>query len=266
MTQSMPKELPFEIPHAWRTDLAAYSWRVQTIGRSSATVFRLEASGRPTLFAKTESLENFAELPGEAPRLRWLAANGIACPTILAETREAQRCWLLMNALPGRDLAWSQHLGPGRIIEVAADALRRLHRLDVAACPFNHRLGHRINDARARMDAGLVKETDFDEERQGQRALDLFEELLTSRPEHEDLVVAHGDAYLENMLADDGGFAGFVDCARLGVADRHQDLALAVQSISYCVGESWVSAFLRRYGVAADRERLEFYLLLDEFF
>lgn len=265
MTHSIP-EPALEIPHAWQADLAGYSWEAQTIGRSSATVFRLEASGRPTLFAKTESLEKFAELPGEASRLRWLAANGIACPMILAETREVQRCWLLMNALPGRVLASSQHLGPERIAEIAADALRCLHRLDVTACPFNHRLDQRINDARTRMDAGLVNETDFDEERQGRRALDLFEELLARRPEREDLVVAHGDAYLANMLADDGGFAGFVDCARLGVADRYQDLALAVQSIGHCFGELWVNTFLRRYGVTLDRERLEFYLLLDEFF
>ncbi len=196
MTQGVPTELLFDIPRAWRTDLAGYSWTMQTSGRSSAEVFRLEASGRPTLFLKTEPTGTFAELPDEAARLQWLATNGIACPNVVAETCEAQRNWLLMNAVPGRDLAASPLLAPGRIVEIAADALRDLHRLDVVACRFDHRLDRRINDARARMEAGLVNEADFDEKRQGRTAPSLFKELLVRRPGDEDFVVAHGDAYL----------------------------------------------------------------------
>jgi len=136
----------------------------------------------------------------------------------------------------------------------------------VTSCPFDRALARCIARARARLEAGLVDEGDFDEERIGRSAEDLFQEVLARCPASEDPVVAHGDACLPNLLADRGRFTGFVDCARVGVADRHQDLALASWSIRHNLGDHWVEPFLQRYGIAADPGRLGFYRLLDEFF
>lgn len=206
------------------------------------------------------------ELPSEALRLRWLASRGIACPTIEREASDSGRNWLLISALAGQDLASSPALAPNQIIEIAARALRDLHNLDAAACPFDHRIDRRLEDARARVAAGAVDESDFDAEREGRTARDLFEELLARRPRGEELVVTHGDACLPNLIADQGRFSGFVDCSRLGVADRHQDLALAARSIGGNLGAPWAETFLRLYGGPVDPERLAFYRLLDEFF
>jgi aminoglycoside 3'-phosphotransferase II len=238
----------------------------QEIGRSAAAVFRLDAGKRPSLFVKVEPTGAFEELPNEAQRLRWLGSHAIACPTVEREAREAGRNWLLISGLAGHDLASSPRLGPDRIVEIVARALRDLHRLDVATCPFDHRIDRRIEEVRARVEAGMVDESDFDGEREGRTARDLFEELLARRPEGEDLVVSHGDACLPNLIADQGRFSGFIDCGRLGVADRHQDLSLAGRSIRSNLGAPWAETFLRLYGGSADPERLGFYQLLDEFF
>lgn len=255
-----------ELPRAWAADLSGYACRPQTIGCSEAAVFRLEAKGRPTLFVKAEPVGPLCELPDEIARLRWLAGQDVACPRVLAEAEEAQRRWVLMSAVDGRDLASSPDLAPERIVAIVAEALRGLHALDAHACPFDHRLEGRIALARARMEAGLVDEADFDEERLGRSAADVFEDVLAIRPDGEDLVVTHGDACLPNLLAQAGRFTGFVDCGRLGVADRHQDLALASWSIRHNLGDDWVEPFLRCYGGAVDPDRLAFYRLLDEFF
>lgn len=254
------------IPPEWRADLKAYSWQRQTIGRSGAVVFRLEAEGYPALFVKSEAADDFAELPGEGLRLRWLAQHGVPAPLVQSQVTAQGRHWLLTSALPGRDLASCADLAPQRVVDLAADALRDLHRLPPDGCPFDHRLDRRIDAARTRVDAGAVDETDFDEERRGRRAADLLSELIARRPPVEDLVVAHGDACLPNLMAQAGRFTGFVDCGRLGRTDRHQDLALACWSIRYNLGEAWIAPFLRRYGVPADPERLAYYRLLDEFF
>ena len=172
-----------------------------------------------------------------------------------------------MSALPGRDLASSSELAPQQLVELLADALRGLHVLPVAACPFDQRLASRLQAAQARVEAGLVDADDFDDERLGQSAQQVFAELCSTRPDHEDLVVSHGDACLPNLMAVEGRFSGFIDCGRLGVADRYQDLALAARSLVHNFGDTcWVAPLFRRYGVVADERRLAFYRLLDEFF
>ncbi|HHK5519806.1 TPA: APH(3') family aminoglycoside O-phosphotransferase, partial [Pseudomonas aeruginosa] len=206
--------MPPQAPSTWADYLAGYRWRGQGEGCSAATVHRLEAARRPTLFVKQEVLSAHAELPAEIARLRWLHGAGIDCPQVLNETQSDGRQWLLMSAVPGDTLS----------------ALRRLHDLDPAACPFDHRLERRLDTVRQRVEAGLVDEADFDDDHRGRSATELYRLLLDRRPAVEDLVVAHGDACLPNLLAEGRRFSGFIDCGRLGVADRHQDLAQAAPS------------------------------------
>lgn len=264
MTQHAHFEM--DLPASLREALAGYSWQQQTIGHSDAGVFKLAADGRPTLFLKTEESSDFAELPDEVARLRWLGGQGIPCPEVVVFETHAGHNWLLMSAVAGRDLV-SQQAAPDQAIAIMADALRRLHALDVAACPFDHSLMQRIAVAKARTDAGEVDEDDFDDERLGQSAQQVFEELLARRPASETLVVTHGDASMPNFMADSGRFTGFIDCSRLGVADLHQDLALSCWSIHFNLGEEWIAPFLALYGLSdADAAKLSYYQLLDEFF
>ncbi|QKC95343.1 APH(3')-II family aminoglycoside O-phosphotransferase [Mesorhizobium sp. NZP2298] len=254
-----------ELPRELKNRLSGYRWHRQTIGKSKAGVFRLVADDKPALFLKCERNGPFAELADEAARLRWLAGQGIACPDVIALESHAGHDWLLMSAVAGEDLA-SAPIDPADVIEIMASALRDLHTLDIGSCPFDHRLFRRIAAARSRMEAGDVDESDFDDERQGWTAAKAFAELEALRPTTEDLVVAHGDACLPNVMAARDSFSGFIDCGRLGVADRHQDLALACSSIRYNIGETWIEPFLERYGPPQEPAKLSWYRLLDEFF
>lgn len=254
-----------DLPPGLKNRLSGYRWHRQTIGRSQAGVFRLVAGGRPGLFLKCERSGPFAELADEAARLRWLAGQGVACPDVIALDSHAGHDWLLMSAVAGEDLAAA--IDPAGIIDIMASALRALHALDIRSCPFDHRLDSRIAAARARMEAGGVDESDFDDERQDWTAAEAFAELLALRPAAEDLVVTHGDACLPNIMAAEGLFSGFIDCGRLGVADRHQDLALACRSIRHNLGEAWIEPFLELYRPPkAEPAKLSWYRLLDEFF
>ncbi|WP_027683665.1 APH(3')-II family aminoglycoside O-phosphotransferase [Rhizobium leguminosarum] len=247
--------------------LAGYRFERDALGRSAASVFRLEALGLPALYLKVEEAGDFGELADEAARLRWLQSSGLPCPVVIARESDGVHNRLLISALPGNDLASATALTPLARVELLAAALLNLHRLPIASCPFDHRLERRIAAAKARMQAGIVDETDFDETRLGKSAEALFAELESRRPGSEDLVVTHGDACLPNFIASDGRFSGYIDCSRLGVADRYQDIALACRSIAYNFGAALVQPFLDRYGMpATDPTRLGYYQLLDEFF
>ncbi len=93
-------------------------------------------------------------------------------------------------------------------------------------------------------------------------------------PQHEDVVVCHGDFCLPNILVDPETLrpTGVVDLGRAGIADRYADLALAVRSLAGPLNRQYgphdARRFLDRYllGEPADNDRIAFYCLLDEFF
>lgn len=251
------------LPHSLRA-LAAHDWTEITIGESRASVWRI-AMGESALFLKAEPVHALSEMPAELLRLDYLAEMGFPAPRVVDEVSADNFNWLLMTAVKGRDLT---HLGdePQVLIQVLADGLKRLHALDPANCPFDHSLDRRLLDAEANLLAGRVDETDFDAERDGQSAQQVYDWLLANRPAETNRVVTHGDACLPNFLAQDGRFVDVVDCARLGVADRWQDLALACRSLEYNGGKDLVSQFLDAYGAAFDAERYAYYCALDEMF
>ena len=157
-------------------------------------------------------------------------------------------------------------MDPRWVVQELARGLRWFHALPVDDCPFDARLDVRLREAKQRLDAGLVDEANFDPERQGLAAVDLYPMLLRDRPASEDLVVTHGDYCLPNVLLAGSGVVGFVDVGRAGIADRYQDLALAARSIRYNLGEALVPLFFKAYGVPQDAARVAYYQLLDEFF
>lgn len=252
--------LPAELSH-----LSAGRWTAITLGQSDAAVWRIE--GLPqAAFLKAQPSDPLSELPGEARRLEWLSAAGVPAPRLLDFRTVEGTDWLLMTAAQGVDLA-THPLPPDQLCAVLATALRTLHRLDVASCPFDHRLEQRLAAAAANAAAGKVDESDFDEARADWTAAQVVDWLRANRPESEDLVVTHGDACLPNIMASDGRFTGIIDCGRIGVADRWQDLALACRSLRFNgSGDEHVASFLAAYGAEWDEARYRYYCTLDELF
>lgn len=245
---------PLELPPGWAKGLTLTQ---QTIGESGALVYR--AGG--THFIKSEPLSPEAELPGEIDRLRWLHEAGLPCPEVIDVADHAGRHWLLMTAVPGHDLASTAEVPVDVAVPVVAGALRQLHALNPANCPFDHRASVRAAVASARYEAGLY---DGDDPENGPAD---HARLLATRPATEDLVVTHGDACFPNFMAEGDRFTGFIDCGRLGVADRYQDLALACRSLEWNYGAASIPAFLAAYGITEpDEAKLGWYTLLDEFF
>ncbi|MFE0147521.1 phosphotransferase [Nonomuraea sp. NPDC059007] len=142
-------------------------------------------------------------------------------------------------------------------------ALRALHAVPVTECPFDGRLDVLLAQARRNVVEGRVDAGDFDDDNLGRTPMQVYERLLAERPEGEDLVVAHGDFTPSNVMAN----GVLIDLARLGVADRYRDLAIALRDLSGDFGPRAVAAFLSAYGLEApDEAKLAYYRLIDELF
>ncbi len=85
------------MPTSWAAQLAPYRWQAQTEGCSDAAVYRLDTPGKDNLFIKTERLHALVELTDEEARLRWLAAQGFACPTVIHSHYQPDRGWLWLS-------------------------------------------------------------------------------------------------------------------------------------------------------------------------
>ncbi len=254
-------------------DIAAasvgYRWARDTVGESGGRVYRLHGKAdAPELYLKHGRDAVADDIGHELVKLRWLAAY-LPVPAVTQFVRTRDEAWLLMTALPGptayQVMAQRPELQPA-VVDALATFLRRLHAIPATACPFTSDHAHRLALARSRIDGGLVDEDDFDEEREGWTALQVWQALQDLLPFAPDPVVTHGDFSLDNLFIQDGEVTGCIDVGRTGIADRYQDLAIAWN----CLGEfgpALQQRFLTQYGIAeVDRRKLDFHLMLDELF
>ncbi len=280
----MKLHLPAELARV----LSGFSFQPVTVGMSGAGVWKAQKApsgthysrdiAPDTVFLKVAQASRDPD-PGfsvraEAEKLAWMHSRGVRVAEVITYLEQDGLEYLVTTAVPGVDAAqpWASDDIPA-VVDALADALRGLHAVPIGSCPFDQRAERKIDQARQRLERGLVDEDDFDDERQGTTARALYDQLLALRPDHEDLVFCHGDYCLPNVLLERIGLsfrAGFIDVGRAGVADRWQDLALMTRSLeSEDLNprlNSLSERFLERYGVEPDPAKIEFYRLLDEFF
>ena len=96
---------------------------------------------------------------------------------------------------------------------------------------------------------------------------ELFEKLSKTKPIDFEPVFTHGDYCLDNVIFDFDGLSGFIDMGNGGIADRYQDIALAIRSVQDDISGELVGLFCEEYGLREiNINKMEFYILLDEFF
>jgi aminoglycoside 3'-phosphotransferase II len=240
-----------------------------SIGRSAATTARVRRAEGDWIL-KIQPVDPLdTSVVGEAERMRWLVDH-VAVPEVVAAGADDGVEWLLATARPGSDATRPEHgMDAERLVRTLADGLRLFHeRVPVAGCPFDATTDTAIAAALARVDAGRVDETDFQPLHLGMSATELFEVMVASRPEGDDeLVVLHGDYCVPNVILDEGAITGYVDLGRSGIGERHRDVAIAARSIADNFGGHAVGLFVDAYGLERpDLARLDFFVMLDEFF
>lgn len=239
------------------------------VGESGCEVLRLDDhEGRAVAYLKHSKGALGDAVADEMIRLRWLHAR-LPVPEIIRFVATYDECWLMTQALAGKSArALLDEYPDDRdlLIDELADFLRLIHALPAIECPFDARLERRLIEGRARIDAGLVSESDFDHEQEGWSAQDVWDAIQTHLPLEPDLVVTHGDFSLDNVLIDCTRIVGCIDVGGLGVADRYQDLAVCWGDLAD-YGALAQERFLKRYGICeGERGKLRAFRLLNELF
>lgn len=269
----MPRREPCSppaLPSILASAVDGLIWHRDLVGESGCTVFCLmDSSGQAARYLKHAPAQHAGDLIDEHVRLQWLHTR-TAVPGIGGFVSLPGEAWLLTDAVGGftaHELLTTATMSErGAVVDAMADHLRRLHAIPPSDCPFNAGAELRVALAKRRMELGLVDQDDFDEERQGETPEALWERLMSLAPSGTDPVVTHGDYSLDNLLFPTGQPVACIDVGRVGLADRYQDIAIAWNSLGE-FGRDLQQRFVRRYGIVdIDEQRLEFHLILDEFF
>lgn len=247
--------------------LKGCSWEEITIGCSESNTFRVKGDNYHQ-FLKIQSINAKEKLLNEKERLEWLQGK-LPVPKVLYYEQDDINEYLLISEIAGKDASVEidKTTSVPDLMKQLALGLKMIHSIKIDQCPFDQTVQKKLEEARLRVEKGLVNEDDFDEERKGIPSDVLFQHLKDSVPKDEDLVFAHGDYCLPNIILQNGKINGFIDMGRAGISDRYQDLALAVRSITYNFGKEMLPYFFNEYGMQRyDKAKINFYQLMDEFF
>lgn len=255
------------IPAVIRPFLQGSMVKEVEIGRSNAHVYQLQKDGQ-CVYLKTLAVSEMATFARDVQILRWLQGR-LPVPEVLAYTQAADYEYLILAEIAGQNCVEAMNtLDHGEIVTLLATGLRTIHALDIADCPFDERIDAKLENARYNVAHHLVDVDDFDLEHRGMvtgRAV--LHRLESVRPTEDDLVFAHGDYCLPNIILQNGAVNGFIDLDRAGISDKYNDLAIASRSIRDNLGARYVSRFFAAYGLPqVDEEKIAYYRLMDELF
>ena len=247
-------------------DAAAAVLTPVTGGMSGTAVFRATRPGRPPRYLKIAHDGDAADaLRAEAARTAWLGERGVAVAQILHVLDRGDRAGMLTAAVAGVPADISSLPTP-RLVAALAKTMIALHALPPGLCPFDETLAIRLGRAQRAVAEGSVDSAEFEPRNRAVRPADLLRRLIAAPP-RENIVVVHGDATLSNIMIDDDGTTGFIDCGNSGRADRYTDLAVLHADIQAHRGADAAGQFIHAYGLHAyDAAKARYYGDLYEFF
>ena len=241
------------ITPVWHNNLDGLTFRVDPGGPGPAT----KTSG--AYFVKWSPRTDRSKIEGvdladEAARLQW-AGQYTPVPHVLEAGADTDAEWLTTAAIDARSAVDPRWLAqPETAARAIGAGLRALHEaLPLDRCPWTWNIKDRMAIAEERAARGHAADGWSTEARA----------RLLDAPDHDRLVVCHGDACAPNtLLTDDGSWAAHVDLGSLGVADRWADLAVATYSLAWNYGPGYDHLVYEGYGIDEDPDRVAYYRLL----
>jgi len=206
-----------------------YACTKDQVGRSKSQVYKLEKD-KQVLYLKVgnQEVENLGCV------LAFLEDQPVKAPKCLKRGIYQGQYYVLMTACLG---TMTHLLEPTYAVEVLAKGLKQLHSLPIDQCQIIRDQAYFTQMVHKKANRPLSQEEE--NKLQAFNAIDLTQ----------DLVFAHGDYCLPNILEDQGTWS-FIDLDHGGISFKTLDLMDCLWSINYNFKDKkYGQAFLRAYGI-----------------
>ena len=262
--------VPLQLPAAIGRQLENKPYTRNTTGLSGAGVLMFDDCVLKMAPADRTSAR-------EARMMEWLA-DKLPVPKVLHSCVEKDTSFLLMSRLEGEMACHEGYMSrPGELIPLLADGLTRLWQVDTRDCPCRFSLEDRLLLAEDNVLHGRCETENVEKDTYGPKGFRDPAHLLQWLKDHRppmDPVLSHGDFCLPNVFFKDGQVSGYLDLGFCAVADRYQDIALCWRSLMHNADGTYGPVYpgidpddlFRALGITPDREKLRYYILLDELF
>lgn len=260
-----------EIPSKIQDILAEKSGKLDKVGMSGASVYLFDDV---VLKIQNHSVES----ENEYLMMLWLSGK-LPVPKIIEHATTNKLSYLLMSKCAG-EMACSEAFmaDPKKQAKLLANAMEQLWAVNTADCPSDCRLNVKLQQAEYNVIHGLVDPKECEPETFGKNGFrdpeDLLYWLQNNTPDEEP-VLSHGDFCLPNIFFDRGELSGFIDLGRSGIADKWCDIAICHRSLKHNYDGSYTGKvilgfdemyFFDALQIKPDRDKIRYYILLDELF
>lgn len=259
------------IPDAIKSVIGNLSYDLDTTGLSGSQVLMFPD--------KVLKIEKYCKDADETVQMmKWLDGK-IPVPKVLCREVCGEYQYLLMSRVEGKMSCDEYFLErPHELLGFLTEALEMLWSVDIADCPRRRDLDTELEEARYRVENGLVDIEHTEPETFGENGFASPSELLrwleNNKPPVEP-ALSHGDFCLPNIFLNNGRISGFIDLGDTGVADKWRDISLCYRSLKHnfdgSFGGKVYSGFdpdmlFEKLKIEPERDKLKYYILLDELF
>lgn len=258
----------FLMPERLRQLLIQSDWEKVPYGKSGMDVFLIMPKKQPYLLLKiSEQTDGMQELAYESDVLSILEPYDLA-PRLYFTDIDDTMALSLREYIKGRTIP-DLNLPLEKKMAMCGQFLKQIHQVMMTNVVL-HSYEDRLASAAKRLLMGLVDEEDFEEDNRGVTGASLYDRLIKTQPLAYEAVLTHGDYTPANIICADSGMLKCIDWGRAAMMDPYADLALFLRDLRDLDPEEKAAAqtaFLKAYGLdVADPRRIDYYILLDEFF
>ncbi|MDO4667024.1 MAG: phosphotransferase [Streptococcus sp.] len=254
----------FNFPKKIQKYLNGLSYQSDSVGQSSANILIFE-----NYVLKIQEVCEEAE--NEVFALKWLK-NKIAVPELFEYVIEDNKLYLLMERIKTTSINFKNL---DLVTTMLANILKRLWMLDISTFSKKTSL---LEAASYNIEKNLIDMNHVQPETFGKSGFRTPSDLLAWLEENKpkgDLVFTHGDFTLANILINDNQLGTLIDLGKSGPADRWQDIAICLRSLYSNIEKHYPNLYdketiqnmiLDKLQIPLNKEKLNYYILLDELF